>query len=389
MTKNRAAIALSTAALLVAVLGQTAVGQAAAGAVRVALFAQNSARVNNIQAARAPMPGRLVPLNKKGQFPASVLPRPATNSARGTGGSYTRTIVVHPDPDTTKAGTELRNVVARITDNSAGNPYLVKIEPGIYDLAVNSLVMKPYVDVEGSGEGVTTITSADSSGAGTVVGASNAELRYLTVRNNGSGQQSVAIFAQTTSPRFTHVTAISSGSSENYALHVSNGSAVLTNVTATASGGATAIALANLGGATSASSSAFAASDATGLVVGVLTASGGSMKLQNSTLTASGGSIAMGFRAYNSSQTLTNVTVSGSGSGLSYGINSGWKSQTPSVQVNQSRVSGQTNSVYAVGGSVRVGASQLGGTVETLNAGTIACAASYSSSFNPLGPDCN
>lgn len=384
MTKNRAAIALSAAALGVAVLGQTAVGQAAASAVRVALFAQNSARVNNIEASRAPMPGRLVPLNAKGQFPASVLPTRAIG-----GGSYTHTIIVHPDPDAAKAGAALVRALTGISGNSASSPYLVKIEPGIYDLVSNSLVMKPYVDIEGSGEGVTTITSADASGAGTVVGADNSELRYLTVRNNGSGQQSVAIFTQTTSPRLTHVTAISSGSSENYGLHISNGSAVLTNVTVRASGGVTAIALANLGGATSASGSSFSASDSTGLVAAILTASGGAMKLQSSTLTASGGSIAMGLRAYNSSQMLTNVTVSASGSGESYGINSGWKTQTPSVQVHQSRVSGQTNSVFTVGGFVRLGASQLSGPVEALNAGTIACAASYDSNFNPRGPDCS
>ena len=69
MTKHRAAIALSATALVVAVLGQTGIGHAAVGAVRVALFAQNSARVNNIQASRTPMPGRLLALNAKGQFP--------------------------------------------------------------------------------------------------------------------------------------------------------------------------------------------------------------------------------------------------------------------------------------------------------------------------------
>jgi len=390
VTKHRATIALSAAALAVAVLGQTAVGHAAAKVVRVALFAENSARVNNIQASRTPKAGRLLALNAKGQFPPSVIPAAPTSSARAGGGAYTRTIVVHPDPDATKAGSALVRALAGISGNSASNPYLVKIEPGVFDLVTASLTMKPYVDIEGSGEGVTTITSADASGAGTLVATSNSELRNLTVKNNGTGQQSVAIFAQTASPRITHVTASASGGSENYGLHISNGSPVLTNVSASASGGATAIALANLGGATSASNSSFSASDSTGgLVAAVLTASGGAMKLQSSTLTASGGSIAMGFRAYNSSQMLTNVTISASGTGESYGINSGWKTQTPSVQVHQSRVSGQTNSVYAVSGFVRLGASQLSGPVGTLNAGTLACAASYDSSFSPLGPDCN
>jgi hypothetical protein len=60
-----------------------------------------------------------------------------------------------------------------ITDASPDNPYLLKIEPGVYDLGSSPLVMKQWVDVEGSGEGVTTITRAGSPDfdTGTVVAA--------------------------------------------------------------------------------------------------------------------------------------------------------------------------------------------------------------------------
>ena len=43
MRKHRAAIALSMTALVVAILSQTSIGNAAVGAVRVAVFAQNAA----------------------------------------------------------------------------------------------------------------------------------------------------------------------------------------------------------------------------------------------------------------------------------------------------------------------------------------------------------
>jgi hypothetical protein len=160
-------------------------------------------------------------------------------------------------------------------------------------------------------------------------------------------------------------------------------------VTATASGGATAIALANFNGNTSISNSSFAAADAAGLAVGVLTTYGGSVKLVSSTLNASSSSIAIGLRSYNGSHSLANVTATASGAGLSYGIFSGQKASSPSVQVQQSRISGQTNSVFVLGGPVRVGASQLAGPVATQDLGTVACAASYDGSFNPLGPGCS
>ncbi|MEP7224759.1 MAG: hypothetical protein ABI783_07370 [Actinomycetota bacterium] len=386
MTKNRTAITLSTAALAVAVLGQTAVGYAAANAVRVALFAQNSGRVNDIQASRTPMPGRLLALNAKGQFPASVVPTPT--GARGNGGSYTHTIVVHPDPDVGKAGIGLLNVLNRITDNSATNPYLVKIEPGVYHLGAASLPMKPYVDVEGSGEGVTTLTSTVSSGYGTVVGADHSELRFLTVTNTGSGQQSVALYADSTSPRFLHVTALASGGSENYGIHLSNGSPVLLNVTASASGGGQSFGVANFNGVLKVTGSTLSASDAAGINVGLLTTFGGTTRIVSSTMTGSGGAVAIGMRSYNGSHSLQNVVATGTGSGESYGIRNGQKTSGPNVSVNQSRISGGTNSVFALGGSVKLGASQLTGPAAISELGTVVCVASYDGSFAPLGSNC-
>jgi len=389
MTKNRAAIVLSTAALLAAVLGQTAVGHAAANAVRIALFAQNSGRVNNIQASRTPMPGRLVPLNAKGKLPASVLPEPGSGGGSQTGDSYTHTLFVHPDPNVNKAGTGLLNVLSGITDNSASNPYLVKIEPGIYHLAAGSVTMKPYVDVEGSGEGVTMLTSTNSSGSGTVIGTDHSELRFLSVTNTGGGQQSVALFSESTSPRFTHVTASAFGGAENYAIHISNGSPALTNVTAIASGGAQSFAFGNFNGNVTVLDSTFAASDAAGLNIGLLTTLGGSVRVVSSALTGSGGAIAMGMRSYSGSHSLQNVTASGSGTNESYGIYNGQKTSTPSVSVNQSRISGGTNSVFALGGSVKLGASQLTGPAGVGEIGSVVCAASYNGSFAPLGSGCS
>ena len=51
--------------------------------------------------------------------------------------------------------------VNSITDASATNPYLVVIGPGVYTVT-SPVVMKPYVDIAGSGENVTKITGAIS-----------------------------------------------------------------------------------------------------------------------------------------------------------------------------------------------------------------------------------
>ena len=384
MSKYRVAIALSMTALAVAVLGQTPIGHAAVGAVRVAVFAENAGRVNNIQASRKPMPGRLVPLNARGKLPSSVLPN------RSTPSGYTHTLIVSPNPaDPVQAGRVLREVVSGIADPSASNAYLVKIEPGIYDLEANSLFMRPHVDIEGSGEEVTAITSTLGTGSGTVVGANNSELRYLTVKDTGeAGQQVVAIFTETTSPRFSHVTAIASGGSENYGIHTSNGSPVLSHVTASASGGGQSFGVANFNSVMTVLNSTFSAADAASFNAGFVTTYGGSNKVNSSTISASGGAIAIGMRAYNGSHTLANTTVSATGSGESTGIYLGQKAAAPTMNILQSRVSGQTNSIYAIGGALKVGASQLTGPGGTLNSGTMICAASFDGAYNALSSAC-
>ncbi|MCJ7668671.1 MAG: hypothetical protein MUP04_10420, partial [Anaerolineae bacterium] len=121
-------------------------------------------------------------------------------------GKYVRTVVVSPVPgDAVASGTALLNALDGITDSSATNPYLLKIEPGVYDLGTSALTMKEWVDIEGSGELVTTIKRSGSSdgGTGTVVGADNAELRFLTVENTGGAMYATAIYNDSSSPRLT------------------------------------------------------------------------------------------------------------------------------------------------------------------------------------------
>src|SRR5438270_6497516 len=93
-----------------------------------------------------------------------------------------------------------------ITDNSPTNRYLVWVAPGTYTEAVT---MKQYVDIEGAGEMVTKIVATGYYYGATLMGASNAELRYLTVESTGYFF-TTAILNASASPSLLHVTAISS-----------------------------------------------------------------------------------------------------------------------------------------------------------------------------------
>ena len=74
--KGRVPLALSSAALVVALFGSTPLGHAVTTAIpplaQHARTADNAAAVTGIKASRLPRPGRLVPLGPDGKLPASV-----------------------------------------------------------------------------------------------------------------------------------------------------------------------------------------------------------------------------------------------------------------------------------------------------------------------------
>ena len=118
-----------------------------------------------------------------------------------------RTVLVSPVPGNPVAsGTALQNALAGISSPSDTNRWLLKIEPGVYDLQSGSLQMRPWVDVEGSGIGLTTIRSSTT----TIIGASNTELRMLTVEAIGNpvgnpGNTIIAMFNENANPRVYRV----------------------------------------------------------------------------------------------------------------------------------------------------------------------------------------
>ncbi len=146
------------------------------------------------------------------------------------------------DATSVENGTVLLDVLENITDASDSKPYLIKLEPGIYDLGSGSLNMKRNIDIEGSGEKNTSITSATTGhlpNYPTVNGASDAEIRFLRIENTGTGTYSVAFRNYASSSTVTHVTAVASGGTYNHAVTNYLGTPVYRNVTAIANGSAT------------------------------------------------------------------------------------------------------------------------------------------------------
>lgn len=126
-----------------------------------------------------------------------------------------RTVLVSPVPgDVVASGTALLNALASITDNAADNRYLIKLEPGIYDVQNGSVQMKPWVDIEGSGEIQSCIQGIGNGPGditrGIVMGADNAELRLVSVTAtpNPEGGVQIPISIILTSPSIRNVTVV-------------------------------------------------------------------------------------------------------------------------------------------------------------------------------------
>lgn len=251
-------------------------------------------------------------------------------------GVFKRTVLVSPViGDPVASGTALLNALAGITDASASNPYLLKIEPGVYDLGTAPLNLKQYVDVEGSGEGATRVLRAGSAtiNTGTVVAsglpAGAVELRFLTLENTGGNSWGIALLIDGSSLKLTNVTAIASGAVFHYAVRMINSSALAMTLV---------------------------------------------------TVTASGGSISSGMFMLSSSAVMTDVMVTGSEKGVELA--------TSSASIHGSRLKG-TGAALVVSdsqSSAKVSATLLDGGL--INGGAAACVGAFNAAYIALNATC-
>ncbi len=245
-----------------------------------------------------------------------------------TGAWAFKAVYVSPLPgDTASAnGTALISALNGITDASPALPYRLYLGPGIYDLGSSVLQMKEYVSIVGSGEDGTIIQGNVSTLSGVVNGANNAELQYLTVKNNAWGTYAIAIANVSVSPKITNVKVIASGGSGSYSCGVLNyfSAPFLTDVNVTSSGGSNSYSY------------------------GVLNYYSSSF-LTNVTIASSGGtgSYSYGVLNYSSSPTMANVAVKASGDYYNYGIYNYFSSPTM-ISVDADAFGG-ANSIFACG----------------------------------------
>jgi hypothetical protein len=304
----------------------------------------------------------------------------------------------------------------------------LKLDPGIYDIGSTMLTMKSWVDIEGSGQAITTIRGLGNNIGfltGVVSGANSSELRNLRVTSLGSGfTNSIAVLLNNVNSSVRDVTLVSSFAAANWGLRNLGSNSNLQNLTITVAGGSEAYGIACTGASVittpairRAVISVSAGTNNHGIYadqnaapsvrdteIRVIGGSNGygirynygadltgmALEVTNSKIVvASGTVLSIGIEAASSGDaynvTHTNISAVASAGGSGVGIRSLSPSAAHVFFVDHCDVGGNGNSVSAPFALARIGASRLGGPV---NVGAPTCAASFTSTYAPLNAAC-
>lgn len=332
------------------------------------------------------------------------------------------TVTVSPVPgNPTASGSNLLTALAGIVGATSADPFLLKLEPGTYDIGTSRMQMKPWVDIEGSGLAVTVIQGEGNLDFdlinGVVWGSTNAELRELTVKAIGSPARpnAIAIYNQLSSPRFRQVGAFATGGTANWGIRNHSASPLIEQCEVTVRGGTQAYGIVATGASSSArpvvrrtvvnisaatngygfysdqislvrelrdvQASVNATSNAYGFYADVDSGAGVTSRITGSTFTVSGKISATGIHFDGGSGVdLFLETTQARASGT--GTNRGMRLLAGALIANHVELAGSSFSLDAlILDPVRIGASQLNGPRSLFNA---VCAASYDGSFNPI-----
>ncbi len=261
--------------------------------------------------------------------------------------------------------TTIQAAINSITTASETNPFLVWVAPGIYN---EQVTMKPYVDLQGAGRWMTTISYGGFANPdqGTVNLAANTELRSCKVENTGAtAAVAIALFSNATSYRVSDVLATAKGgATANVALANMDGAGLLTDVNMVAQGGVTA--------------------------AGILNAGGAGIVLSGCTATGTGASAnAIGLRNSTASALIHASTLVGSGGGNSYGIANSAAGGSYTVLVHNSAVEGATHSVSSDDEfTLRIALTQLKGGPVDAPAATATCVMVFDEAYGLFADVC-
>lgn len=282
----------------------------------------------------------------------------ANGAAGAPGASFLRTVVVSPTATTqTGNGALLLAAIGGLGTVNAGNPALVWVEPGIYDIGSATLSLPAYVDLQGSGQGTTRI---QGSGTQAVTAAGNTEIREITVADSNPTGAATAI---STAGGLIDVTATAAGAAAATGVIANTPQRPLVDVSASAS--------------TTAALSAATALE----TINTVTVSGGTF-----TATDTGGSGQASAISAENAANVNGATLQASGVAASYPVALVGSSQT--VKIIASTLIGGGGLFVATGDTLDIGGSQIPGVITAVS-GTAHCADDWLSSFVMAGSGCS
>lgn len=297
-----------------------------------------------------------------------------------------QTVHVHPVPGNhTASGTALLNAMSGITNASATKRYVIKLEPGIYDLGATMLTQKAYVDLEGAGQQATVIQGVGNNDGtletAVIKGGSSAEIRDLQVKTTGtSSLPAIAILViEGADTRITNVTAVASGGASNWAIRNRNATVVIEGATLRAEGGAVAYGVSSKGPGSAATikRSVIEVSNATTQANGLSANQGGTYKEirdVQARVSASNGSVYgiwLGENPASSDLRVTESTIIVEGGTTRSGVHFDGTS-SPRLLIEQSRIRALETGGYGIhsvgGGDVLIDHSEIAGETSTVEA---------------------
>src|SRR5689334_9662075 len=153
---------------------------------------------------------------------------------------YTRTVIVPANGTAAANGTALLAAIAGLSPApSFAVRWLIKLEPGVYNVGTTPVVLSQYVDIEGSGVVQSILQGSveplfPSLMGGLVRGASNSELRNLTIScvSDATTPGCQAVSLDTANARLSQVRILlqGTGNGNHWGIRTYNSSPILDDV---------------------------------------------------------------------------------------------------------------------------------------------------------------